>query len=246
MLNNLTNYAKRLTLLCMGKKLRHPESTPVSQKVSTHGDWMTMGTKGYNVTSQKKMRLSHRRKEVMRLRQEEGLRFEEIAERILEQADRFWENPEEATYSTSLVGKDLLACLQTIGDETHELAKQYLPGELLKLEQREQKVEQGWKDLEEVRSKLMNEVLNLDVDEAIKLAERAINMLDKLDQTMDRIQKRRSTLLPLEAPKRMEVDSRSVRVTLEDYLEARSEAERKISDNGEIIDGEVAEQKTKN
>ena len=227
-------------MVTMGNDFRAIDTTPAAEKRMGTGTYLSTGTKTKNITDPQKIMLDLRRREAMRLRQEEGLTMKEIRRRILEQADRFWEDPSEASYSLASVSNDLMICLQSLADEARELARQYLPQELLKLELREDKVEEGWHELQEVRDKFMGEFHEMDAGEAVATYRQIVDMIERYDRTLDRIQARRSNLLPLQAPKRVEVDQTTRKLPTLDELMKWKEQMKEEGTDGEVIEGEFS------
>lgn len=179
-----------------------------------------------NYTDPRKVRLDARRREVMRLRQEEGWRTREITEWINLHADKFLE--EGVTYSHDYVARDILAGLKVMTEDLEELAKQYLPGELAQVDDEQQQV---LDEFERVKAALSE----LDPIEDIDTYEKLVKVYETLLNRVDRLRSRRAKYLPLETPKKTESHNTEVKVTLDDFLRAKKNA------NANIVEGELVE-----
>lgn len=167
-----------------------------------------------------------RRREVLRLRMEpkpdgSTRRLWEIREIVKNTPGLV---PPDMEYATTSVSTDLLTCVQAVSEEVKEIAHEYLPIELEKLDRSENSVWQGieqandlfdmidWSDPQEIHANA-------------RTLQRAMDIIDKGTKALDRIMARRAKYLPIEIAKKVEMNHSVVKISLDDYLETRREAE---------------------
>lgn len=199
--------------------------------------FLTAELRARDVTRPKSIRLDMRRREVLRLRREP--KADGSTRKMWEIRDIIVNTPglvaEGRSYGINDVSNDLLVCLQTISDEVKEIAKEYIPIELRKLEKTEESV---WDAMGKAQQ-MLDTIDVGDPDEIhanARTMQRIMDMVDKGTKSLDRIMARRAKYLPIETPKESRVDHRVMKFTLDDYLAAKQAAEDSVEES--VIEGE--------
>lgn len=202
----------------------------------THGDTRANRT----VTHPRNLMIDARRREVLRLRTElkpDGSRrkLHEIREIIINTEGML---PDGMDYNIASVTNDLLVCIQSISDEIKDIAHEYLPYELDKLNKAEETI---WDSIYKA-SELLENIDFSDPEEInsqSRLLERATNSIDKSTRSLERVMSRRAKMLPLEVPKQLQVDKRVMNITLDDFIKAQKEVSE--ADGNDIVEGTFEE-----
>lgn len=195
-----------------------------------HATYLEAETDAANYLDPNKIMLDRRRSKVMELRQQRGMKLDEIVDYINAHGDKYL--VEGGTYSPAQLQKDLIACLRAMRDKTTELAKEWLPTELYNLEKEEDEIESLQKKLYDLAMREDPSLKN------IEDYEKVARTFSELSKRKDAIRNRRAKYLPLETPKKVDVRQQNVYGTVEDYLALKKEQEKQEQ---EAIEGEFEE-----
>lgn len=135
-------------------------------------------------------------------------------------------------YSITTAKKDWYALSSELAHNRKELVDIYLQQQL-------EITEEMLEDLIGEWNSLLAEEVEYYEDAPPPLVQRAakIRSLNALGQAMERILKRQANLIPIEVPKRLEIDER--RINLDIFLEAKTRQQKRIQET--IIDGDYEE-----
>jgi hypothetical protein len=176
----------------------------------------------------KQVRIAERRREALRLRAEEGLTFAEIANRIMAQKHKYVD--EGQSYEQTQAYRDVQQGLKAISGDLRELAKLYLPGELAKVEATEIRMEQAEKEVFDLFMQTMTSGSYVDFQDL----QRITDSLTKIVDRRIKLQERRARMIPLEVPKRFQMQSETINYSLDDYLAIQKRAK----DDRNAIEGD--------
>ena len=204
--------------------------------------YVLSGQGGHQALAPSDLRRSMRRREVLRLRTE--LKPDGSRRRLWEIRDIIRSTPhllpDDVEYNIGSVSQDILATIRTITDEVRELAHEYLPVEMEKLDRMEDTL---WDAMEKTNELLVNLELPEDPDDLpnyTRTLERTMNTIDKGTKSLERILSRRAKYLPLEVAKEVHVKNETIKYSLDDFLRVQEEL-RESRENGDAIEGEFTD-----